>query len=71
MFLHSKVRTGENLSDTFPIQNGMKQGDASWTMIFNFALVYSVSKSFRICRLEQELQMLQLSAAMCTCIAIL
>jgi hypothetical protein len=31
----------------------------------------SVSKSFRTCRLERELQMVQLSAARCSCIAIL
>jgi hypothetical protein len=25
---YSKVRIGKHLSDTFPIQNGLKQGDA-------------------------------------------
>jgi hypothetical protein len=30
-----------------------------------------VSKSFRTCHLEQQLQMIQLSATRCSCIAIL
>jgi hypothetical protein len=25
---HSKVRIGKHLSDNFPVQNGLKQGDA-------------------------------------------
>jgi hypothetical protein len=32
------------LSDNFPIQNGLKQGDALTPLIFNFALEYAVSK---------------------------
>jgi hypothetical protein len=27
-----------NMSDTFPIQNGLKQGDALLSLLFNFAL---------------------------------
>jgi hypothetical protein len=38
----SKVRTGKRLSDNFPIQNGLKQGDALSPLIFNFALVYAI-----------------------------
>jgi hypothetical protein len=30
---YSKVRIGKNLSDSFPIQNGLKQGDALWRNI--------------------------------------
>jgi len=35
---YSKVCIGENLSDIFPIQNGLKQGDALLSLLFNFAL---------------------------------
>jgi hypothetical protein len=39
-----KVHIGKHLSDNFPIQNGLKQGDALSTLIFNFALEYSIRK---------------------------
>ena len=29
---------GKNLSDVFPIRNGLKQGDAISPLLFNFAL---------------------------------
>jgi hypothetical protein len=32
------------LSDTFPIQNGLKQGDALSPLLFNFALEYANMK---------------------------
>jgi hypothetical protein len=32
---YSKVHTGKHLSDSFPIQNGLKQGDALTPLIFN------------------------------------
>ena len=35
---HSRVRVGKNLSDKFPIRNGLKQGDALSPLLFNFAL---------------------------------
>jgi hypothetical protein len=35
---YSKVRIGKDLSDNFPIQNGLKQGDALSPLLFNFAL---------------------------------
>jgi hypothetical protein len=41
---YSKVRIGKLLSDKFPIQNGLKQGDALSPLIFNFALEYAVRK---------------------------
>jgi hypothetical protein len=47
MFLNetsSKVRVGKLLSDTFHIQNGLKQGDALSPLLFNFALEYAVMK---------------------------
>jgi len=35
---YSRVRVGKNMSDRFPIRNGLKQGDALTQMLFNFAL---------------------------------
>jgi hypothetical protein len=32
------------LSDSFPIQNGLKQGDALSPLLFNFALEYATRK---------------------------
>jgi hypothetical protein len=33
------------LSDKFPIQNGLKQGDALSPLLFNFALEYAIRKA--------------------------
>jgi hypothetical protein len=41
---YSTVRVGKLLSDTFLIQNGLKQGDALSTLLFNFALEYAIRK---------------------------
>jgi hypothetical protein len=41
---YSKVRIGNYLSDTFPIQNGLKQGDALTPLLFKFALEYAIRK---------------------------
>jgi retron-type reverse transcriptase len=41
---YSKVRIGKILSDKFPIQNGLKQGDALSPLLFNFALEYAIRK---------------------------
>jgi hypothetical protein len=41
---YSKVRIGKHLSDSFPIQNGLKQGDALSPWLFNFALEYAIRK---------------------------
>jgi hypothetical protein len=40
----SKIKIGKHLSDTFPIQNGLKQGDALSALLFNFALEYTIRK---------------------------
>jgi hypothetical protein len=40
----SKVRIGKHLSDSFLIQNGLKQGDALSPLLFNFALEYAIRK---------------------------
>jgi hypothetical protein len=41
---YSKVRIGKHLSYNFPIQNGLKQGDALSPLLFNFALEYAIRK---------------------------
>jgi hypothetical protein len=41
---YNKVRIGKHLSDIFPIQNGLKQGDALSPLLFNFALEYAIRK---------------------------
>ena len=40
----SKVRIGNYLSSSFPIENGLKQGDALSPLLFNFALEYAIRK---------------------------
>jgi hypothetical protein len=39
-----KVHIGKNLSDSFLIQNGLKQGDTLSPLLFNFALEYAIRK---------------------------
>jgi hypothetical protein len=36
--MYSEVCIGKHLSDCFPIQNGLKQGDTLKLLLFNFAL---------------------------------
>jgi hypothetical protein len=40
--MYSKVHIGKNLSDSFLIQNGLKQVDASSPLLFNFTLEYAI-----------------------------
>jgi hypothetical protein len=42
---YSKVLIAKHLSDSFPIQNGLKQGEALSPMFFNFALEYGIGRS--------------------------
>jgi dTDP-4-amino-4,6-dideoxygalactose transaminase len=42
--MYSKVRISKHLSDSFPIQNCLKQGDALSPQLFNFALEYANRK---------------------------
>jgi hypothetical protein len=41
---YSKVSTGKHLSDSFPTQIGLKQGDALSPLLFNVALEYAIGK---------------------------
>ena len=41
---YSRVRVGKNLSDMFPIRNGLKQGDTLSPLLFNFALEYAIMR---------------------------
>jgi hypothetical protein len=42
---YSRVRIGKHLSDSFPIQNGLKQGYALSLLLFNVALEYAIRKA--------------------------
>ena len=42
--MYSRVRVGKNLSDRFPIRNGLKKGDALSPLLFNFALEYAIRR---------------------------
>jgi hypothetical protein len=41
---HIKVRIGKHLSESFPIQNGLKQGNSLSPLRFNFALENVIRK---------------------------
>jgi len=41
---YSRVRVGKNVSDRFPISNGLRQGDALPPLLFNFALEYAIRR---------------------------
>jgi hypothetical protein len=42
--MYSKAYIGTHLSDNFPIQNSLKQGDALSPLLFNFAVEYTIIK---------------------------
>ena len=41
---YSRVRVGKNLSERFPITNGLKKADALSPFLFNFASEYSIRR---------------------------
>ena len=41
---YRRIWVGKNLSDKFPIRNGLKQGDALSPLLFNFALDYAIRR---------------------------
>jgi hypothetical protein len=42
--MYKKLRIDEHLSDSFPIQNGLKQGNALSPLLLNFALECAITK---------------------------
>jgi hypothetical protein len=42
--MYSRFRVGKNLSDMFPIRNGLKQRDALMPLLFNFAIEYAIRR---------------------------
>ena len=42
--IYSRLQVGKNLSDKFPIRNGLKQGDALSPLLFNFALELAIRR---------------------------
>jgi len=41
---YSRVRLGKNLSDMFPVRNGLKQGDAVSPLLFHSVLEYAIKR---------------------------
>jgi len=41
---YNRVRVGKKLSDMFPIRNGLKQGDALLSLLFNFDLECAIRR---------------------------
>ena len=41
---YSRVQVGKNLSDRFPIRNGLKQGDTLSPVLFNYAFEYAIRR---------------------------
>ena len=42
--MYSRVRVSKNLFDMFYIRNGLKEGDALSSLLFNFALEYTIKR---------------------------
>ena len=41
---YSRVRVDKNVSGWFPVRKGLKQGEALSSMLFNFALEYTIRR---------------------------
>ena len=41
---YSRVQVGKQLSDMFPIRNGLKQGDALLPLLLNFVVEYAIRR---------------------------
>jgi hypothetical protein len=41
---NTEAYAGKNLSHTFPIKNGLQQGNILSLLLFNFALEYTIRK---------------------------
>ena len=42
---YSRVWVGKNLSDIFPIRNGLKEGEALSPLLFSFSLEYAIRRA--------------------------
>ena len=42
--IYSRVRVGKNVSDRFPVRNGLKQGDALSPMLYYLTLGYTIRR---------------------------
>jgi len=42
--IYSRVRVGKNVSDSFPISNGLRQADALSPLLFSFALEHAIRR---------------------------
>jgi hypothetical protein len=41
---YNTMHIGKSLSDRFPVQDGLKQGDALSPLLLNFALCYTIGR---------------------------
>jgi hypothetical protein len=42
--MYTRIWVGKNLSDKYPVRNGLKLGDALLPLLFNFALEYTIRR---------------------------
>jgi hypothetical protein len=52
---YSRVWVGKHLSNTYPIKNGLKQGDALLPLLFNYALVQANQEGLKLNGIHQLL----------------
>ena len=42
---YNRVQVGKHVSDMFPVRNDVKEGDALFPLLFNFALDYTIGRA--------------------------